>query len=68
MCICRLQSHTVSGIVNSVFACEVFLKALLMYYGVSKFKEHDLKGLWLELVKRDEDTAELIKKKYKRVV
>lgn len=58
---CRFQLHTVSGIVNSAFACEVYLKALLVYCGVSRFREHDLKGLWLELVKRDEDTAELIK-------
>lgn len=62
---CRFQSHAVSGIVNSAFACEVFLKALLVYYGVSRFKEHDLKGLWLELVKRGEDTAELIKRSIK---
>ena len=58
----RLQSHMVSGIVNSAFACEVFIKSLLVFNGVSveKIHGHDLKILWGKLQKVDLQTALLV--------
>lgn len=55
----RFNSHTVAGIVNSAFACEVFIKTLLVIHGVSvnemrgkKTRDgHELKRLW-ELFKK----------------
>lgn len=38
--------YTTPAIVNSAFACEVFLKALLDYYDVSFKKSHKLKELY----------------------
>ena len=46
----RTHSHMVAGIVNSAFACEVFIKALLAFHGRSleelKGHKHNLKDLW----------------------
>ena len=57
----RMQSHTVSGIVNSAFACEVFIKSLLVSRGmtVEKLKKqgHTLKDLWKEFKVEDCETA-----------
>lgn len=62
---CRFQSHTVSGIVNSAFACEVFLKALLVFYGETQLRNHKLKDLWLDLEEKDEETTLSIKRSIK---
>ena len=45
-----MRSHTVSGIVNSAFACEVFIKTLLVFHGrtIVEIKGHKLKMLWEE--------------------
>lgn len=61
----RMQSHTVSGIVNSAFACEVFIKSLLVFHGISveKLKGHHLKKLWDEFKTIDCKTALLVEKK-----
>lgn len=61
----RFHSHTASGIVNSAFACEVFLKALLVYYGETQFRNHKLKDLWLDLEEKDEETTLSIKRSIK---
>lgn len=59
----RTKSHSVSGIVNSAFACEVFIKTLLVFHGVSveelrKHKYgHDLKNLWGKFKAIDSKTA-----------
>lgn len=52
----RTHSHTVSGIVNSAFACEIFLKTLLVLHEVPA-KGHNLKVLWKKYRKADEETA-----------
>lgn len=39
----RFKSHTVSGIVNSAFACEVFIKTLLVIHGVPVKEMRDKK-------------------------
>ena len=48
---------TVPDIVNSAFACEVFIKSLLVYYGVRiediKRSGHGLVGLWTTLKNKD---------------
>lgn len=50
----RLPDYTVADIVNSAFACEVFLKALLFHGGKTieeiKKAKHGIQGLW-ELLK-----------------
>ena len=55
----RTKSHSVSGIVNSAFACEVFLKTLLVFHGVpvEELKCHDLKRLWEKFKTKDANTA-----------
>ncbi|PXX52046.1 hypothetical protein DFR60_108131 [Hungatella effluvii] len=67
----RFNSHTVSGIVNSAFACEVFIKTLLVIHDVS-VKEmrgkkacdgHDLKKLWVLLKEKDCETTTLVELK-----
>lgn len=50
----RLPDYTVADIVNSAFACEIFIKAILLYSGSTieeiKKAKHGIKGLW-ELLK-----------------
>ena len=50
----RLPDYTVADIVNSAFACEVFIKALLLNSGKTiediKRAKHGIEGLW-ELLK-----------------
>ena len=54
----RTLSHSVSGIANSAFACEIFLKALLINGDISeesvRLLGHDLYDLWNKY--RDVDT------------
>lgn len=52
----RMYSHTVSGIVNSAFACEIFLKTLLVLHETSA-KGHDLNKLWRKYKQADIKTA-----------
>ena len=56
---CRTKSHSVSGIVNSAFACEIFIKTLLVFHGVpvEELKCHDLKRLWGKFKIKDANTA-----------
>ncbi len=46
----RLPNYTIADIVNSVFACEVFIKALLLNSGKTieeiKKEKHGIEGLW----------------------
>lgn len=60
----RMHSHTVAGLVNSVFACEVFIKLLLVYHGRTfeqmKDMRHGLRGLWDEFKKKDPETASYV--------
>ncbi len=55
----RMHSHTVSGIVNPAFTCEVFIKSLLVFHGrtVEEIKCHKLKMLWDEFKVEDHETA-----------
>ncbi len=41
-----IEWYTTPATVNSAFACEVYLKALLKYYGVNVAKKHELKELY----------------------
>lgn len=63
----RLQSHTVSGIVNSAFACEVFIKSLLVFNGVAveEIHGHKLNILWNKLKNIDSETALLAETRMK---
>lgn len=58
----RMQSHTVAGIVNSAFACEVFIKSLLVFHGepFKKLNDHELKHLWSKYKNKDMEKALLI--------
>lgn len=55
----RTKSHSVSSVVNSAFACEVFLKTLLVFRGIptKELRGHDLKKLWQKVRKIDIETA-----------
>jgi hypothetical protein len=55
----RMQSHTVSGIVNSAFACEVFIKSLLVFNDMpaKELRGHELKKLWSAFKEKDYKTA-----------
>lgn len=62
----RFFSHTVAGVVNYAFACEIFIKAFLRMRGKS-FREiksinHSLIDLWIEYKNLDEETAEIVEK------
>lgn len=61
---CRTKSHSVSGIVNSALACEVFIKTLLVFHGipVEKLKCHDLKRLWGKFKTKGANTALSVKR------
>lgn len=69
----RMRSHTVSGIINSAFACEIFLKTLLISHGASEKilrgekgrKGHDLSYLWVKFKEYDKETAFSIEQKMK---
>ena len=41
----NVEWYTTPATVNSAFACEVYLKALLLYYDVPLKKQHELKEL-----------------------
>ena len=62
----RTRFHTISGIVNSAFACEIFLKTLLMLKGESKNRiksiGHGLMELWNEYKIIDITTSNRIEK------
>jgi hypothetical protein len=61
----RMQSHMVSGIVNSAFACEVLIKSLLVFRGmtVEKLRGHNLKNLWDKFKAEDCETAWLVEER-----
>ena len=42
----RMRSHTVSGIVNSAFVCEIFIKTLLVF---SWKNYYGYKRTWIEI-------------------
>ncbi len=64
----RMRSHTVSGIVNSAFACEVFIKTLLVIHGktLSKEDKHNLQELWKRFKKLDDTTAVFIEERMRK--
>lgn len=53
--ITNVEWYTTPAIVNSAFACEVFLKALLLYYNIKLKREHKLKDLYELLPKNDKE-------------
>jgi len=59
--IVRTQWYSTPGIVNSAFACEVFIKALLVYHGMTldqiKPIGHRLEKLWNAYAIKDSQTS-----------
>ena len=53
--ITNVEWYTTPAIVNSAFACEVFLKALLLYYNIPVKNEHKLKDLYELLPQNDKE-------------
>lgn len=51
--ITNVEWYTTPAIVNSAFACEVFLKTLIQYNNIPLKKEHELKELY-ELLPEDD--------------
>ena len=67
--IVRTQWYSTPGIVNSAFACEVFIKALLVYHGMTleeiKAHNHGLEGLWKAYIIKDGQTARQVQEAVK---
>ena len=67
----RLPDYSIAGIVNSAFACEVFIKALLVYNGIPAEQivdsrnrgMHKLLDLWQMLEKTNLTTTDLVKQR-----
>ena len=59
----RTQWHTVPDIVNSAFACEVFIKSLLVFNGfpLKEIRGHELAGLLKQLETKDLETVIKVK-------
>lgn len=52
----RTEFHSVAGMVNSCFACELFIKTILIFKGKQEeAKGHGLHDLWEKLKKIDVD-------------
>lgn len=64
-----VMSHMVADIVNSAFSCEVFIKALLVYHGMSieSIKGHKLDVLWNRYKEKDSASAERVEQKMKEI-
>ena len=62
-------SHMVANIVNSSFACEVFIKSLLIYYGLElkDIRGHELQVLWQKYRTVDSDNAAIVEQKMKEI-
>lgn len=62
-----VMTHTVADIVNSAFACEVFIKSLLIYRGLSidEIHDHRLKLLWSKYRNIDSANATLLERRMK---
>lgn len=50
-----VEWYSTPAAVNSAFACEVFLKALLLYFGIPKSNQHNLKKLYDRLPDKTKD-------------
>jgi hypothetical protein len=64
-----VMSHMVACIVNSAFACEVFIKALLIYYGntVDEIHGHELYKLWAKYKEIDIGCASNVEQTVKNI-
>ena len=71
----RMKSHSVAGIVNSAFACEVFIKTLLVFRGIplneiksnNKKYGHNLETLWTAFREKDHTLALLVEHRLKEL-
>lgn len=65
----RTQWYTVPEIVNSAFACEIFMKSVLIFRGITINEihkmNHELKGLWNELEVNDKAAADRVRERIK---
>lgn len=64
-----VMSHMVACIVNSAFACEIFIKALLIYYGntVDEIHGHELYKLWAKYKEIDIGCASNVEQTVKNI-
>ena len=62
-----VMTHMAADIVNSAFACEVFIKSLLIYHGlaIDDIRGHKLKLLWSKYRTVDSTNATVIEQKMK---
>lgn len=63
------MSHTVAGIVNSAFACEVFIKSLLVHGGktIKDIRGHNLQQLWEWYKDLDSNGAMVVKQRVESI-
>ena len=65
----RTQWYTVPEIVNSAFACEAFMKSILIFRGLTIDEvhkmNHGLKGLWVALETSDNAAADRVRERIK---
>ncbi len=63
----RLPDYTIADIVNSAFACEVFIKALLLHNSISieemQKSGHKMKDLWMKLESTNSNLTDDAKKR-----
>ncbi|MBO5067322.1 MAG: hypothetical protein J6C62_02835 [Clostridia bacterium] len=64
-----VMSHMVACIVNSAFACEVFIKGLLVYHDktVEEIHGHELYKLWNKYKEIDKESAAKVEQAVKNV-
>ena len=63
-------THTVADIVNSAFACEVFIKSLLVFHdmNIEDIHGHKLNLLWFKYKETDSDYASYIEQKIDSII
>lgn len=60
----RTKSHFIAGLVNSLLACEIFMKAIIVIKDLDeKPKGHDLTKLWNKIKKLDNELSQIVESK-----
>ena len=64
----RTQSHFIGGLVNSLLACEIFMKTIIVIKDKNeKPRGHDLTSLWKQIKELDDDLTKNIEFEIKNI-